>query len=226
MPSDQMMQKMAELATDQWGLLTRQQAEAAGVAPTTFTRLVGGFLERVAHGVYRVAAAPAPDHLELRAAYLQLEPELTIWERTGEHGVVSHRSAASIYGLGHLPADIYEFTLPKRRQVRRKDVRIHVAALEEKPWIAMRGLLVTRPSRIAADLLRTNEDPEAVAQITVEALRNTQDYPRSFVGELAPLAFRLGFRKGAGHSVLRWLLELSGDDDVRTQAFEMLAKGA
>jgi hypothetical protein len=55
--------------------------------------------------VYRLAGAPPADHLELRAAWLQLAPEIPGWDRTPEQAVVPHRSAAALYGLGHLPAD-------------------------------------------------------------------------------------------------------------------------
>ncbi|MDA8289724.1 MAG: hypothetical protein M0014_14990 [Actinomycetota bacterium] len=75
---------------------------------------------------------------------------------------------------------------------------------------------------IAADLLAEHEDPEAVAQITVDALRNVQDYPRTFVDELAPLSSRLGFKRDSGRSVLRWLLEQGGDESVARRCFEQL----
>jgi hypothetical protein len=69
-------------------------------------------LKRVAQGVYHLAGAPIPDHIGLRAAWLQLVPDVPAWERTPAEGVVSHRSAAAVFGLGHLPADRHEFTLP------------------------------------------------------------------------------------------------------------------
>lgn len=225
MPTMGAISQIAQLSADQGGLVTRQQARNAGVAPSTLARMAeSGVLERIAHGVYLVAGSPRPDHLELRAAWLQLAPETPMWDRKGEQGVVSHRSAAAIYALGHLPADTHEFTVMKRRQARRDDVRIHIRKLDKVEWVGLRGLLVTRPSRIAADLLRDNEDPEAVAQITVEALRNVQDYPRTFESELAPLATRLGFQRHAGRSVLRWLLELGGDAKVTAQALDTLNK--
>ena len=122
---------IAEVAQDKWGLITRRQAERAGVPPTTMERLTapGSLLERVAHGVYRIVGAPEPDHLALRAAWLQLEPGVRAWGRTPSQGVVSHRSAAALYGLGHLPADRHEFTLPRRKQTRRPDVRFHQRSL-------------------------------------------------------------------------------------------------
>src|SRR5262245_51657134 len=95
-----------------WSTLARLAFDAAAV-------------ERLAHGVYRLRGAPPVDHVELRVAWLQLAPGVPAWERTPDTGVVSHRSAASLYGLGHLPADVHEFTLPTRRQSRRPDVRLH-----------------------------------------------------------------------------------------------------
>jgi hypothetical protein len=42
----------------------------------------------------------------------------------------------------------HDFTLPGRRQSRRTDVRLHQRELEDQEWIDLRGLPVTRPSRI------------------------------------------------------------------------------
>ncbi|HEV2360200.1 MAG TPA: type IV toxin-antitoxin system AbiEi family antitoxin domain-containing protein, partial [Acidimicrobiales bacterium] len=211
MPSSATVRKVADLAAHQAGLLTRQQALDAGIAPATLARMIGDLLQPVAHGVYHVITAPTPDLLDLRAAYLQLAPDVRVWQRKVENGVVSHRSAAAVYRLGDLPADIQQFTLPERRRVRRSDVRIYVARLEETHWVALSGFLVTRPSRIVADLLRDEEEPEAVARVAVDALRSYSNRTTTFVDELAPLARRLGFREGAGESVLRWLLEMGGD---------------
>jgi predicted transcriptional regulator of viral defense system len=156
------LHRLAPLAEDQWGLLTRRQAGRAGVPPATLQRLASaGVLNRVAHGVYRLTGAPPASDLELRAARLQLLPEIPAWERTPDHGVVSHRSAAALYGLGHLPADRHDFTLPERRQSRRPDVRLHVRPVRPDDWLVVSGLPVTRPSRIAADLVADQEDPGA-----------------------------------------------------------------
>ncbi len=164
--------------------------------------------------MYRYIASPIPEHLELRAAWLQLAPETPAWERTAEQGLVSHRSAAALYGLGELPADRHEFTLPVRKQSRRPDVRIHKHPLSSIKWINLGGLLVTRPSRIVADLLADREDPEAVARITVEAIRNVYDYPGAFAGSLAPFSTQFGLRRGDGYALLRWLLDIVGDPET------------
>jgi hypothetical protein len=52
----------------------------------------------------------------------------------------------------------------------------------------LHGLPVTRPSRIAADLLGDIEDPEAVAYVVADALRAADDYPGTFADALAPYA--------------------------------------
>ena len=216
MPRSSAVSRLAAIAEDQWGLITRRQAELAGIPRRTLDRLTaeGRSLERVAQGVYRLTGAPTPDHLELRAAWLQLAPDVPAWKRTPEQGVISHRSAASVYGLGNLPADRHEFTVPTRKQSRRKDVRLHHRRLEREEWGALRGLPVTRPARIASDLLFDHEDAGAVAQIVAEAMREIYDYPGTFADALAPHARKFGLRQGDGIALLRWFLELVGDPNT------------
>jgi hypothetical protein len=207
------LSRIAEAAQDQWGLITRRQAKRVGVPQTTMERLTapGSVLDRVAHGVYRMAGAPEPEHLALRAAWLQLKPGVWAWERTPAQGVVSHRSAAALYGLGDLPADRHEFTLPSRKQTRRPDVRLHLRSLSAGEWVPLGGLPVTRPARIASDLLDDHEDPEGVAHIVADAIRGNYDYPGVFTDSLAAQASRFGLRRGDGLGVMRWLLDLVGD---------------
>ena len=208
--------RLSAIAADQWGLVTRRQAQRAGVPRATFDRLTSdeGLIERVAYGVYRLTVAPSSDHVALRAAWLQLVPDVPAWERTPDQGVVSHRSAAALYGIGELPADRHDFTIPTRKQSRRADVRLHHRQLRTGEWIQLRGLLATRPARIASDLLRENEDPEAVAQIAADAIRAVYDSPGTFAEALAPHAARFGLRRGDGLALLRWLLDLVGDPDT------------
>ena len=216
MPRYSTLGPLGRLAEEELGLVTRRQAEHAGVPQTTFERLVanGSVLERVATGVYRYTGAPLADHLDLRAAWLQLAPEIPAWERTTEQGVVSHRSAAALYGLGHLPADVHEFSLPVRKQTRRPDVRLHRRGLSSVKWIVLRGLPVTRPSVIAADLIADGHEPEAVAQVVADAIRGVYDYPGTFAETLSPYAARFHFRRRDGFALLRWLLMIAGDPEA------------
>ena len=219
------LSRLARLAEDQWGLLTRRQAERASVSPATLQRLATqGMLRRVAQGVYLLAGAPSPDLVDLRAAWLQLAPETPAWERSPEQGVASYRSAAAVYDLGHLPADRHEFTLPVRRQSRRPDVRLHKQRLDKEAVRSVRGLLVTRPSRIAADLLNDREDPEAVGQVIADGLREGHESSEAFASSLRDSAVRYGFRSGDGAAVLRWLLDLVGDPESGGSVREARAK--
>jgi predicted transcriptional regulator of viral defense system len=202
------------LAEDQWGLVTRQQVEALGVAWSTLARHVRrGVVERVAHGVYRIRGAAEPPHLGLRSAWLQLCPAVPAWERTPGQGTVSHRAAAALYGFGHLPADVHEFTLEVRKQTRRDDVRLHRGPTPADDVAMVEGLPVTRPHRIAADLMADREDPGAVAAVITDALRARSDSPASFARALAPSANAFGLRRGDGPGMLRWLLELAGEPE-------------
>ena len=205
------MASLADLAEEQWGLFTRRQAEATGMAWSTLARHASNTatMERVAHGVYRLRGGPPPNHLELRAAWLQLAPDTPAWERTPQEGVVSHRSAAALYGLGHLPADVHEFTLPQRRQSRRPDLRLHRGRLSDTDWTTLDGLPLTRPRRIVSDLLSAKEDPGAVGHIAADALRADDDDPTSVARALSSHAGRFGLRRGDGPALLRWLLDLT-----------------
>ena len=207
-------QRLSELSEEQWGLITRRQAETLGVGWTSLSRLVeSGVLERVDRGVYRVRGAAEPDHTALRAAWLQLDPDTPAWERLDDPNgaVVSHSSAAALYGVGDLRADVHEFTVPVRRQSRRKDIRIHRGTVEGSDRLLLRGLPVTRAGRMIADLLTDHVDPSAVAQVMDEVLTHVYDYAGSVADKIAPFAARFGLRAGDGIALLDHMLRLSGN---------------
>ena len=205
--------RIIDLAEGQWGLSTRAQAAAAGVPAATFARLLQrGLLERVAHGVYRVRGAGESEHLQLRAAWLQLDSIRPAWERLDDPdgAVVSHSSAASLYGVGDLRPDIHEFTFPGRWQTRRSDVRMHRGMVPDSERIVLGGLPVTRAGRMIADLLDDHVEPSAVARITVEVIENTYEYPRVVAEKIAPFAATFGLRQGDGVALLEYILDLAG----------------
>jgi hypothetical protein len=170
-----------------------------------------GLLERVAHGVYRIRGAAEPDHLELRAAWLQLEPDTPAWlrVRSPDVALVSHASAASLYGVGDLRADVHEFTIPVRRQTRRSDVRLHRGQVPDGQRLLLHGLPTTRAGLMIADLLDDHIEPESVAQITAEVVQRVLDHPNSIAECIAPSAARYGFRRGDGVALLDHLLTLA-----------------
>jgi hypothetical protein len=221
------LERLRDLAEGQWGLFTRGQAEAAGVGYRAVLRLSDrGLVERVAHGVYRLRGGAEPDHLALRAAWLQLDPRRPAWKRLDDPAtaVVSHTSAASLYGVGDLRADRNEFTLPGRHQTRRRDVRLHRGQVPEQQQIVLHGLPTTRAGRMVGDLLGDHVDPDAVARIAAEVLDHVFDYPRVVAESVAPFAIRFGFRKDDGVALLNDLLVRAGYKD-RDQMVAMASAG-
>ena len=206
-------ERVVVLAEEQWGLFTRQQADQRGMAWSTLSRMVAtGRAERVGHGVYRLRGAEPPTQAALRVAWLELAPAVPAWDRNGEQGVVSHRSAAILFGLGDLPADVHEFTLPVRRQTRRDDVRLHRGDVATGV-VSRGGLLMTDPARTAVDLLTDGADPAAVSTIVAESLDAGYDRPAAFAHRLSAVAHRYRFSRGDGLAMLGWLLDLAGAAD-------------
>lgn len=208
--------RLAELAEDQWGIVTRAQAKQLDVPATTLARLAShdGALERVAHGVYRLRGVAPVSLPDLRVAWMQLSPGTLAWERTEQEGVVSHRSAAVLLGLGDLTADRHEFTVPHRQQTRRRDVRLHRQPLGADEWTRSAGDLLpyTRAARLVADLLMDNEEPSAVAEAMVDALDRQLENPASMASALSPFATKFDLAAGDGVGLLTRLTRAAGSD--------------
>lgn len=131
--------------------------------------------------------------------------EMVMLAGTRAHGALARTVTARV-GTGVIVAT--------RKQSRRPDVRLHHRQLNSGEWIALRGLFVTRPARIASDLLLGHEGPEAVAQVVADAIRGAYDYPGTFADSFAPHAGSFGLRRGDGVALVRWLLDLVGDPET------------
>jgi hypothetical protein len=204
--------QLADLAESQNGLLTARQADVRGVPRRDLARLAqSGGLERVAYGVYRVAGAPRPRLLELRAAWLQLAPGVDLDQRTVADGVVSHASAASVYEVGLLDPVRHQFSvpLPRRARSRRDDVAIHRVRLEsdEVGWVE--EMLVTVPTRMVGDLAAQSTDGEHLASVVADVLDKHLADRRSLARALAPHAHRYGSQPGDGRQFLDFLLSFA-----------------
>lgn len=108
---------IADLARRQHGLVTLVQALELGLTPDAVAWLVHtGRWVRVASGVYRINGTP----LTWRGR--TLAPALA----AGPDAVVSHRSAAAVWGLdGFEPPQVVDITLPPGRRPRVKGTRLH-----------------------------------------------------------------------------------------------------
>lgn len=218
---------VADLAAGQWGLVTTAQARVLGVSAQSVARLAGqGALERITHGVYRVTRAPASPLDGLRAAWLTLDPARPASDRLSDHnlGVVSHRSAAAVHGLGDLEADEFEFTSSTRKQSRRPGIRLHRGHVGVDQWSVVDGLPVTTVIRTIEDLAAARIDGGHLASIVRDALTRHQSDPHALTATLRPHAHHYGAPTGDGEALLRRLLQESGISEALEAAVRLASR--
>jgi len=216
MKSRDAMRLLEELSTSQWGMVTTAQAAAHGVPRLDLSRLCqSGHLERLAHGVYRDAGAPSEEFESLRAVWLAADPSHTAEQRLRDLSggvVVMGASAASLHGVGDLPADRHEFSAPVRRQTQRPDVSYRRRNLEPGDVTLAHGLPVTTIERTIADLVEDRTDLSLVGDVLRAAARSRRLDTDRLAELLAPLSARNHLRKDDGHALLRHLAALAGLD--------------
>lgn len=210
------LMRIANLAGEQWGLITTAQAAQLGVAASSMARWAEhGVLTRLTHGVYKIAGSPYDPHDDLRAAWLGLDPKRTAADRLADvriDAVVSHRSAAAIHGLGDLEADAHEFTVEGRRQTRRPDVRIHVrtAPINSETWTRLAGLPATTVASTIADLAAAHIDGGHLAGVVRDAVATAAVDIDDLSERLAPYAHRYDAKPGDGRSLIQRMLTEAG----------------
>ncbi|WP_326793950.1 type IV toxin-antitoxin system AbiEi family antitoxin domain-containing protein (plasmid) [Streptomyces sp. NBC_00841] len=167
--------RIAEYAADQWGLVTAAQAKRIGLNAVQLLRLTeAGLLENVGRGVYLLQAAGFPPHLEIKVAWLRLQPAVFASERSlgdKDSGVVSHASACQLHGLGDIPAPKAEISVPRRRTTTEPFVRLRTAQLEPADITLVQGLPVTTARRTILDLLHSKADGGHIGQVIADAER-------------------------------------------------------
>ncbi|MFI9569992.1 type IV toxin-antitoxin system AbiEi family antitoxin domain-containing protein [Microbispora rosea] len=207
------MKSLMSLTEAQYGLVTTRQAELNGAHRRDLSRLVqAGILEHMAHGVYRLAGAPCPGLVELRAAWLQLAPELETDQREAVHGVVSHSSAALIYEVGLLDPLRWEFIIPppRRFRTRRQDVAVHRAPLAADDVRLVDGLLATTPLRTVADLASVRLDGGHLGLVVADMLERRLVRPGDVALAVAPYAAAYGLPGATGREFLEHLTDRQG----------------
>lgn len=215
------MLDLADLGAEQAGLFTAGQARTLGVSAQQLARMANrGTIERLAHGVYRVAgAAPTPDE-GLRVAWLALDPSrrATVRLYDPEAAVVSHRSAARLHELGDVEGDNYEFTVGERKQSRRSEVKLHRGRVPAKDRTVISGLPVTTVLRTIADLAAARLDGGHLAGAVRDALTVKQVDTDELAAALRPYAHLYGAPLGDGGLVLALFLHEAGVSDTLERA--------
>ncbi len=214
MKSKDALRALAEVTAYQWGMVTSAQAGMHGITRLDLSRLAAdGQLERIAHGVYKDAGAPAGPNDDLRAAWLSTDPKTVGAVRikdVADGVVVAGQSAAELHGIGAFRALRHEFVVPTRRQSQRNAIRYRQRTLEPRDVTLVEGLPVMTMERTIADLIEEVGDLSLVADALRDASRKRDLDLEQLRALLAPLAHRNGLKKDDGPALLDRLMEMAG----------------
>jgi len=152
-------QRVYEIAAEQYGYFSAQQARVAGVDPRTVVMMARrGAVERVRRGVYRLSRFPESE----MGQYM----EAILWPH-GARGVISHDSALALYELSDVNPTAVHITLPRFYRVRRAIpgfLTVHHADLEPNQIATFEGLPLTTPERTIRDCAGTSLGAALVRQ--------------------------------------------------------------
>jgi len=157
---------LAEITAYQWGMFTSAQAERVGVPRYTLTRLEHhGQIERLLHGVYKIAAVPSDEYEELRAIWLKFLPALYAYERIEQLAtdfIVAGQTAAILHEMADYRMDRFEFIHDGRKQTRQLQIKVRRRSFSPSDVIVIAGLPVTSRTVTYHDLLNAHEDMSSV----------------------------------------------------------------
>lgn len=131
--------ELAELAADQFGLVTLADARSVGYDPNTVVKLADrGQLERVSRGVYRVPFLAGGE----LAAYMAA----ALWPQ-GARGVLTHETALDLWDVSDVNPAKLHITVPKNHRPQRripKGYVIHREDLDPADVSAIAGVPVVK----------------------------------------------------------------------------------
>lgn len=201
---------LGSIAERRWGLFTTAQAEAAGVVRKKLSRMAStGAIERVAHGVYRMAGAPTQEHEAIYATWLALGGATTARTEAGVSTIVAAgTTAAVVHDIGGFLLNRYDFIVPSRKGTRLPGVRLRIRYLARDEVVPVNGLPTLTVERTIADLVEMGTDLSLVADAVREAVRADKLVaPERLADYLSRAATR---RKTTGRALAAELLELAG----------------
>lgn len=215
MERSEALKRLGVIAADQWGLVTARQAQNAGLSRVDLGRLIDAeLLLRAAHGVYQLAGGTPTPHLEIKAAWLRLDPGTFAWERplgADRSGVVSHGSACQLHNIGDIPADNVQISVPVRRTTREAGVTFHKTAIPTDDITIADGLPVTTVDRTICDLLQARADGGHVGRVLADADQHGLTDTRTLAERVQPYTRAYGLPKTAtGTDLLNFLADQAG----------------
>lgn len=165
--------RLGVIAEQRWGLFTTAQAAIVGVARKQLSRMAAaGAIERVAHGVYRMAGAPSAQHETIYATWLALGGATVPRADTGVAVLVAAgTTAATVHGIGDFLLDELDYIVPARKGTRLPGVRLRIRRLAPDDVIPVDGLPTLTVERAIADLVDLGTDMSLVAGTVRDAVR-------------------------------------------------------
>lgn len=141
---DDFLRRAGALMARQQALITAAQAQALGASRQRLGNLVRrGVWERIDHGVYGPSGVPLTWRRRLMAAVLA----------AGTGALASHRSAASLHGVGGLDDPPLEISVPRGRRIERPGLVVHESTdLDLAGRCIVDGIPCTGRVRLAVDL--------------------------------------------------------------------------
>jgi predicted transcriptional regulator of viral defense system len=205
---------LARLAERHDGLVFSEHARAAGVSADQLWRHTKrGELLRLHPGVFRhTAVAPSPRQLLVAAVHA-----------AGPGAVVSHRSAARLWGLTERFDDVVDILTTRRRRVRLEGVIAHQVPIIRPEHCSLRaGFMVTTVERTLVDL--GSVLPRSAVDGCFEQALITERTTFTRVAAAVDVLMRPG---ATGAAVLRavlddWLLGLERPDSALEPAMARL----
>ncbi|MBO0855720.1 MAG: type IV toxin-antitoxin system AbiEi family antitoxin domain-containing protein [Nocardia sp.] len=205
--NDAPLARLGSIAEQRWGLFTTAQARGAGVARKQLTRMAAaGAIERIAHGVYRMAGAPPREHETIYATWLALGGATS--PRTGSGVaplVAAGTTAAIVHDIGDFLLDGLDYIVPARKGTRLPDVRLRIRHLVPEDVFPVDGLPTLTVERTIADLVDLGTDMSLVAGSVRDAVQAAKVLSVDrLIGHLDATGRR------AGREVAADLFELAG----------------
>jgi very-short-patch-repair endonuclease len=132
------------MARRQHGVMTRTALEGLGFSEEAIEhRLATGRLHLISPGVYAVGRPELTPHGRWMAAVLAC----------GDEAVLSHRSAAQLWGIGYEEAKRIDVSIRRRSKIARKGIKVHARpALDARSVVVRFGIPVTSVVQTLIDL--------------------------------------------------------------------------
>ena len=165
--------RLFEIASEQGGYFTAQQARACGYSFALLSHHVkGGRFIRVRRGLYRLREYPSSPREDVLAAWLVVGKDVA---------VVSHESALDLLDLSDMIPDAAHLTVPRSRRnlPSLPGVKIHTTVRPFRPsdLTYREGIVITSATRTILDAAEAGVAPDQVELAVVQAVERGMAAP-------------------------------------------------